>query len=154
MLIFKMTKILGISAFYHDSAAAIIFDDNIVAAAQEERFTRIKHDPSFPFQSIKYCLNEAKIELTDVDYIVFFEKPLLKFHRLFKTYFSFAPRGFETFTKAMPIWIKEKLLQKNLLYKNLKKINYKFSNKNKIKFSTHHLSHAASAFFLVHLRMQ
>ncbi len=142
-----MTKILGISAFYHDSAAAIIFDDNIVAAAQEERFTRIKHNPSFPFQSIKYCLNEAKIELTDVDYIVFFEKPLLKFHRLFKTYFSFAPRGFETFTKAMPIWIKEKLLQKNLLYKNLKKINNKFSNKNKIKFSTHHLSHAASAFF-------
>ncbi len=142
-----MKKILGISAFYHDSAAVIIFDDNIIAAAQEERFTRIKHDQSFPFESIKYCLKEAKIELTDVDYIVFFEKPFLKFHRLIKTYFSLAPKGFETFIKAIPIWIKEKLFQKELLYKNLRKIDIKFRDKKKIKFSTHHLSHAASAFF-------
>ena len=103
-----MTKILGISAFYHDSAAAIIEDGNIIAAAQEERFTRKKHDPSYPFHAIKFVLNYSKIKLSEVDKIVFFEKPFLKFERLLETYVAMAPRGFLQFSKAMPVWLREK----------------------------------------------
>ena len=102
-----MTKILGISAFYHDSAAAIIEDGNIIAAAQEERFTRKKHDPSYPFHAIKFVLNYSKIKLSEVDKIVFFEKPFLKFERLLETYVAMAPRGFLQFSKAMPVWLRE-----------------------------------------------
>ena len=109
-----MTSILGISAFYHDSAAAIIVDGNIVAAAQEERFTRKKHDPSYPHNAIEFVLNYANLKLNEVDQIVFFEKPFLKFERLLETYVAFAPRGFISFAKSMPLWIKEKLFQKKL----------------------------------------
>ncbi len=142
-----MTKILGISAFYHDSAASILIDGEIVAAAQEERFTRIKHDPSYPYHAIEFVLDYAKLKLSDIDQIVFFEKPFLKFERLLETYVAFAPKGFISFAKAMPLWIKEKLFQKNYLFNKLKEhdINYK-SDKN-LFFSDHHLSHAASAFF-------
>ena len=142
-----MKSILGISAFYHDSAACILIDGKIIAAAQEERFTRKKHDPSYPHNAVEFVLNFAKLKLNDVHQIVFFEKPFLKFERLLETYVAFAPRGFISFAKAMPLWIKEKLFQKNLLFNKLKEhdINYK-SDKN-IFFSDHHLSHAASAFF-------
>ena len=142
-----VSYILGISAFYHDSAATILIDGKIVAAAQEERFTRIKHDSSFPVNSIKFVLNFAKIDLSKIDQIVFYEKPFLKFERILETYVGFAPKGFKSFTKSMPIWLKEKLFQKNLLFKNLKKIDEKFKNIEKIHFSDHHLSHASSAFF-------
>jgi carbamoyltransferase len=138
--------ILGISAFYHDSAASLIHDETIIAAAQEERFTRIKHDASFPINSIKFCLSEKNIDLSQLDYVVFYEKPFLKFERLLETYLNFVPRGFKSFRMAMPIWIKEKLFQKDILYKNLKKIDSSFELK-KILFSEHHLSHAGSAFF-------
>ena len=111
-----MTSILGISAFYHDSAAALIKDGEIVAAAQEERFSRKKHDPRYPFNAVKYVLAEGKLKLSEVDHIVFFEKPFLKFERLLETYVAFAPKGFVSFAKAMPLWIKEKLFQKNLLF--------------------------------------
>lgn len=142
-----MNSILGISAFYHDSAACILKGGEIIAAAQEERFTRIKHDPSYPYNSIEFVLKYANLKLSEVDQIVFFEKPFLKFERLLETYVAFAPKGFISFSKAMPIWIKEKLFQKNYLFNKLKlhDINYK-SDKN-IFFSDHHLSHAASAFF-------
>ena len=142
-----MSSILGISAFYHDSAACILKDGKIIAAAQEERFTRKKHDPSYPKKAIEFVLKYANLELNDVDQIVFFEKPFLKFERLLKTYFAFAPKGFVSFSKAIPLWITEKLFQKNFLFNKLKEHdkNYK-SNKN-IFFSDHHLSHAASAFF-------
>ena len=142
-----MKSILGISAFYHDSAACILIDGEIVAAAQEERFTRKKHDPSYPSNAIKFVLDYANLKLNQVDQIVFFEKPFLKFERLLETYVAFAPKGFVSFSKAMPLWIKEKLFQKNLLFNYLKEqdVNYK-SDKN-IFFSDHHLSHAASAFF-------
>ncbi len=142
-----MKSILGISAFYHDSAACILIDGKIIAAAQEERFTRKKHDPSYPHNAVEFVLSFAKLKLNDVHQIVFFEKPFLKFERLLETYVAFAPRGFISFAKAMPLWIKEKLFQKNLLFNKLKEhdINYK-SDKN-IFFSDHHLSHAASAFF-------
>ena len=139
--------ILGISAFYHDSAACILKDGEIIAAAQEERFTRKKHDASYPFNAIEFVLKFASIKLNNVDKIVFFEKPFLKFERLLETYVAFAPKGFLSFSKAMPLWIKEKLFQKNMLFNCLKKhdINYK-SDKN-LYFSNHHLSHAASAFY-------
>ena len=142
-----MKSILGISAFYHDSAASIIIDGKIIAAAQEERFTRIKHDKSYPFNAIEFVLKYTKLKLSQIDYIVFFEKPFLKFERLLETYVAFAPRGFESFCKAMPIWLSEKLFQKNLLFKELKKHDEKFNDKTKIMFSDHHLSHAASAYF-------
>ena len=116
-----MTSILGISAFYHDSAAAIIIDGNIIAAAQEERFTRKKHDPNYPKNAINFVLNYSNLKLSEVDQIVFFEKPFLKFERLLETYVAFAPKGFISFSKAMPLWIKEKLFQKNLLFKKLQK---------------------------------
>ena len=142
-----MSSILGISAFYHDSAACILKNGKIIAAAQEERFTRKKHDPNYPHNAVEFVLNFANLKLSEVDQIVFFEKPFLKFERLLETYVAFAPKGFLSFAKAMPIWIKEKLFQKNYLFNKLKEhdLNYK-SDKN-IFFSDHHLSHAASAFF-------
>ena len=142
-----MISILGISAFYHDSAAAIIKDGKIIAAAQEERFSRIKHDSSYPFHSVNFVLKEAKLNLSEVDYIVFYEKPFLKFERLLETYVAFAPRGFRSFCMSIPVWLREKLFQKNLLYKELKKHDDKFDNIEKIFFSEHHFSHAASAFY-------
>tara|TARA_Y100000590_G_C15729377_1_gene1016409 strand:- start:137 stop:1972 length:1836 start_codon:yes stop_codon:yes gene_type:complete len=140
-------SILGISAFYHDSAACILVNGKIVAAAQEERFTRIKHDSSYPHNAVEFVLNFANLKLSELDHIIFFEKPFLKFERLLETHVAFAPKGFVLFSKAMPLWIKEKLFQKNLLYNNLKKHDKNFNNQNKIFFSEHHLSHAASAFF-------
>jgi carbamoyltransferase len=142
-----MKSILGISAFYHDSAASIIIDGKIVAAAQEERFTRIKHDQSYPHNAIEFVLKFAKLTLSEVDHVVFFEKPFLKFERLLETYVAFAPRGFKSFCKAMPIWLNEKLFQKKLLFKELKKHDKNFNDQKKIMFSDHHLSHAASAFY-------
>jgi len=142
-----MTKILGISAFYHDSAASIIVDGKIIAAAQEERFTRKKHDPSYPFNAIEFVLNYANIKLNDIDQIVFFEKPFLKFERLLETYVAFAPKGFKSFCMSMPIWLKDKLFQKKILFNELKRHDKKFNDDKKIYFSDHHLSHAASAFF-------
>ncbi len=142
-----MISILGISAFYHDSAAAIIVDGKIVAAAQEERFTRKKHDSSYPYNAVKFVLEFTKLNLSDVDHIVFYEKPFLKFERLLETYVAFAPRGFKQFTKSMPAWLREKLFQKNMLMKLLKEHDQNFVNEKKIYFSEHHLSHAASAFF-------
>ena len=142
-----MVSILGISAFYHDSAAAILVDGKILAAAQEERFTRKKHDSSYPFNAVEYVLKFSKLKLSEIDYIVFYEKPFLKFERLLETYVAFAPRGFKQFTKSMPTWLREKLFQKNLLLKLLKEHDKNFNDEQKIYFSEHHLSHAASAFF-------
>jgi len=140
-------RILGISAFYHDSAAALVCDGVIVAAAQEERFTRKKHDSGFPVRAIEYCLEEAGITLEQVDYVVFYDKPFLKFERLLETYLAFAPRGFSSFRMAMPLWLREKLFLKDLLHKELKRFAPKFDWASKLLFSEHHLSHAASAFF-------
>ena len=142
-----MTYILGISAFYHDSAACLLKEGEIVAAAQEERFTRKKHDASFPKNAIKFVLEYSNINLSSVDKIVFFEKPFLKFERLLETYVAFAPKGFTSFCKAMPIWLREKLFQKNLLLNKLKEIDENYKSDENIFFSDHHLSHAASAFF-------
>lgn len=140
--------ILGISAFYHDSAACLVQDGNIIAAAQEERFTRKKHDADFPFNAIKFCIKEAKINSSDIDNVIFYEKPFLKFERLIETYLSFAPKGFSSFSKSMPVWIKDKLFQKHTLNKELQKtFDHTFDWKPKMLFSDHHLSHAASAFF-------
>lgn len=140
-------RILGISAFYHDSAAALIDDGRIMAAAQEERFTRKKHDARFPVHALEYCLGEANIGLRDIDFVVFYDKPFLKFERLLETYLAFAPRGFKSFRMAMPIWIKEKLFQKNLLKKEFQRLNGDFDWENRLLFSEHHLSHGASAFY-------
>ena len=143
-----MNSILGISAFYHDSAACLLIDGKIVAAAQEERFTRIKHDSNYPENAVNFVLNYAKLKLNEVDQIIFFEKPFLKFERLLETYVAFAPKGFLSFSKAMPVWIKDKLFQKNLLQNKLKKHDEKYDKtKENIYFSDHHLSHAASAFY-------
>ena len=142
-----MTSILGISAFYHDSAAAIVIDGKIVAAAQEERFSRIKHDSNFPDNAVKFVLKYSNLKLSEVDHIVFYEKPFLKFERLLETYVAFAPKGFIQFTKAMPLWMKEKLFQKKLLIDYLKVIDGNFKDEKKVFFSEHHMSHAASAFF-------
>ena len=142
-----MTSILGISAFYHDSAAALIVDGTIIAAAQEERFSRKKHDARYPFHAIKYILSEANLKLTDIDHIVFFEKPFLKFERLLETYLAFAPKGFKSFSLSMPIWLKEKLFQKKYLFDLLKNQDENFNDIEKIAFSEHHYSHAASAFY-------
>ena len=142
-----MKKILGISAFYHDSAAAIIVDGNIVAAAQEERFTRKKHDATYPFHAIEFVLNFSNTKLSEIDAIVFFEKPFLKFERLLETYVAVAPRGFAQFAMAMPSWLREKLFQKKMLLQLLKSHDSNFDNSKKIFFSEHHLSHAASAFY-------
>ena len=142
-----MKSILGISAFYHDSAACLLKDGKIIAAAQEERFTRKKHDSSYPHNAVEFVLNYGNLKLSEVDQIVFFEKPFLKFERLLETYVAFAPKGFVSFSKAMPIWIKEKLFQKNLLFNKLKEHDENFKSDENIYFSDHHLSHAASAFF-------
>jgi carbamoyltransferase len=140
-------RILGLSALYHDSAAALLVDGRIVAAAQEERFTRIKHDARYPENAIRYCLEHAKIALKEVDYVVFYEKPFLKFERLLETYVAFAPRGFRSFTAAIPLWIREKLFQKDLLRRKLQELAPEFDWQNKLLFAEHHLSHAASAFY-------
>ena len=142
-----MTKILGISAFYHDSAAAIIDNGKIIAAAQEERFTRKKHDSGYPFNAVEFVLKYSNSKLSELDKIVFYEKPFLKFERLLETYVAFAPKGFIQFSKAMPSWLREKLFQKKLLINFLKQHDKKFDNPSKILFSEHHLSHAASAFY-------
>ena len=142
-----MTSILGISAFYHDSAAAILVDGKIVAAAQEERFSRIKHDSSYPFNAIQFVLDQSKLNLNDIEHIVFFEKPFLKFERLLETYMAFAPKGFKSFSLSMPIWLREKLFQKKFLFDKLQQHDDNFKDINKIKFSEHHFSHAASAFY-------
>tara|TARA_B100001057_G_scaffold256954_1_gene257194 strand:+ start:2438 stop:4279 length:1842 start_codon:yes stop_codon:yes gene_type:complete len=142
-----MKSILGISAFYHDSAAALLIDGKIIAAAQEERFSRKKHDPSYPYNSIKYVLSEAKLELNQIDQIVFYEKPFLKFERLLETYVAFAPKGFKNFLMSMPIWLREKLFQKKFIFEQLKRNDEKFNDIEKISFSEHHFSHAASAFY-------
>ena len=142
-----MKSILGISAFYHDSAACILKDGKIIAAAQEERFTRKKHDPRYPHNAINFVLNYANLQLSEVNQIVFFEKPFLKFERLLETYVAFAPKGFVSFSKAMPVWIKDKLFQKNLLFNKLKEHDKNYKSDQNIFFSDHHLSHAASAFF-------
>jgi len=140
--------ILGISAFYHDSAAALIDGEKILAAAQEERFTRIKHDQAFPVNAVKYCLDEAGLSLSDVDNVVFFEKPFIKFERLLETYVSFAPRGFVSFKLALPLWIKEKLFQKKIIREAMAAFSdEEYDWAGKLKFSEHHLSHAASAFY-------
>tara|TARA_B100001057_G_scaffold500807_1_gene617998 strand:- start:255 stop:2090 length:1836 start_codon:yes stop_codon:yes gene_type:complete len=142
-----VTKILGISAFYHDSAAALIIDGKIQSAVQEERFSRKKHDARYPKNAIDYILKESKLELNDLEHVVFFEKPFLKFERLLETYLAFAPKGFRSFSLSMPIWLREKLFQKKFLFDNLKQHDINFKDINKIKFSEHHFSHAASAFY-------
>lgn len=140
-------KILGISAFYHDSAAAVIEDGIIAAAAQEERFTRKKHDPSFPYQAVKFCLDYTGSKIDDLDAIVFYDKPMLKFERLLETYYGFAPKGLKSFMMSMPVWIKEKLFLKKMLLADLMKIQPFDRKKIKLLFPEHHLSHAASAFY-------
>ena len=140
--------ILGISAFYHDSAACLLKEGEIIAAAQEERFSRKKHDSSFPKNAVKFCVKEAGISSNEITNIVFYEKPFIKFERLLETYLAFAPKGFYSFSKAMPLWIKEKLFQKNILVNELKKIwGDEVDWRKKLLFSEHHLSHAASAFY-------
>jgi len=139
--------ILGISAFYHDAAAALLKDGKIVAAAQEERFTRKKHDPSFPAQAVSFCLNYGGIGVEDLEAVVFYDKPLLKFERLLETYYAFAPRGLKSFLSAIPVWIKEKVFLKKLIRDELKKIGAGAAKDVKLLFTDHHLAHAASAFF-------
>src|SRR3989338_1991916 len=134
-------KVLVISAFFHDSAAAIIVDGKVVAAAEEERFTRIKHDPGFPINALKYCLEEAKISINDVDYIAFYEKPLLKFDRVISQFLNSFPKGFLAFNKAMPSWLGEKLRIRGIIKKKLK-------YKGNVLFVDHHLAHAASSYLL------
>ena len=143
-----MTIVLGISAYYHDSAASLVIDGEIVAAAQEERFTRLKHDAGFPRNAINYCLKQAQIDYEAIDYIVYYDKPFLKFERILETYLAFAPKGFRSFMRSLPIWIKEKLFQKKLLISELRKcLGNNLDYKQILLFSQHHLSHAASAFF-------
>ena len=140
--------ILGISAYYHDSASALIKNGEIIAAAQEERFTRKKHDSVFPLKSIMYCLSEGNIKVTDLDSIVFYDKPLIKFERLLETYLAYAPKGFRSFLVAMPIWLKEKLFLKSTIKKEFSKIaGCKEKELPKLLFAGHHQSHAASAFY-------
>lgn len=141
-------KIVGISAYYHDAAACLVVDGEIVAAAQEERFTRKKHDSSFPINAISYCLAEGKITSKDIDYVVFYDKPFLKFERLLETYLAYAPKGFKSFATSLPIWLKDKLFQKTVIINTLKDVWGKDGRwDEKLLFSEHHLSHAASAYF-------
>ena len=142
-----MSSILGISAFYHDSAAVTVVDGKIIAAAQEERFSRKKHDSRYPFNAVNYVLEASNLKLNRIDYIVFFEKPFLKFERLLETYVAFAPKGFKSFCMSMPIWLRKKLFQKKFLFEKLKQHDDNFDDINKIYFSEHHYSHAASAFY-------
>ncbi len=140
-------KIIGISSFYHDSAATLLVDGDIHSAVQEERFTRRKHDSGFPLHALTYLLKNSESQLNDIDYFVFYEKPFLKFERLMETYLNFAPRGFLSFHKAFPLWIKEKLFQKKLILEYLKKLEPEFKDEKRILFNEHHLSHGASAFY-------
>ena len=140
-------KILGISAFYHDSAAALIEDGEIVAAAQEERFTRKKHDPAFPTNAVKFCLNYGGVKIEQLDGIAFYDKPLLKFERLLETYYAFVPKGLSSFITAIPVWLKEKMFLKRLIWEELEKIESFDRKKVKLFFPEHHLSHAASAYY-------
>tara|TARA_B100001996_G_scaffold360992_1_gene327401 strand:- start:434 stop:2266 length:1833 start_codon:yes stop_codon:yes gene_type:complete len=142
-----MTSILGISAFYHDSAATLVIDGKIIAAAQEERFSRKKHDSQYPARAVEYVLSEGNLKLSEIDHIVFFEKPFLKFERLLETYLAFAPMGFKSFSMSMPIWLREKLFQKKFIFDKLKNHDKNFNDIDKIYFSEHHYSHASSAFF-------
>jgi carbamoyltransferase len=143
----KPKKILGISAFYHDSAAAITVDGKILAAAQEERFTRMKHTPDFPVNAIKYCLEETGLSIDELDAVVFYDKPLIKFERLLETYYAFVPRGLVSFLKSMPVWIREKIFLKKMLKDGLEEVGHYDKRKLKLLFPEHHLSHAASAFY-------
>src|SRR3954468_20671603 len=140
-------RILGLSAFYHDSAAALVADGHVVAAAQEERFSRRKHDAGFPQHAIAYCLAEGGVSLDAIDYVAFYDKPFLKFERLLETYLACAPRGFRSFRMAIPLWLKEKLFQKQLLRDELRRFAPEFDWQNRLLFTEHHQSHAASAFF-------
>src|ERR1700704_1290108 len=140
-------RILGISAYYHDSAAALVIDGNVAAAAQEERFTRKKHDSDFPHQAIRACREPAGVDPGQVDHIVFYDKPFLKFERLLETYLAFAPRGLRSFQTAVPLWVREKLFQKNLLCNELKRYDDGADVTERLLFTEHHLSHAASAFY-------
>ena len=141
-------NILGISAYYHDSAACLVVDGKIIAAAQEERFTRKKHDENFPVNAINYCLTEARLSAQKIDFVVFYDKPFLKFERLFETYLAFAPKGFKSFATSLPVWVKDKLFQKSVILDALKgNLDKNTDWSNKLLFSEHHLSHAASAFF-------
>lgn len=143
-----LMKILGLSAYYHDSAACLVIDGEIVAAAQEERFTRKKHDDAFPVHAINYCLQEVKIDPADIDYVVFYDKPFLKFERLLETYLAFAPKGFKSFASSLPVWLKDKLFQKKMISDAFKaSFGREIDWTSKLLFSEHHLSHAASAFF-------
>jgi carbamoyltransferase len=142
-----MSKVLGISAFYHDSAAALVVDGNIIAAAQEERFTRIKHTAEFPVHAIKYCLEEGGYSIDELDAVVFYDKPLLKFERLLETYYAFAPRGLVSFLKAIPVWVRDKMFLKKLIYDGLLEIESYQKKDLNLLFTEHHLSHAASAFY-------
>ena len=143
-------KIIGISAFYHDSAAALIIDGKIIAAAQEERFTREKHTADFPVNAIKYCLDEGGCSINELDAIVFYDKPLLKFERLLETYYAFAPRGLRSFLKAIPIWMKQKLFIKKLIWEGLEQIEIFDRRRITLQFTEHHFSHAASAYYPHH----
>ena len=140
------TRILGISAFYHDSAAALVEDGHVVAAVQEERFTRKKFDEGFPRHAINYCLDHAGLRLRDLDYVVFYDKPFLKFERLLETYLGYAPHGFPSYLKAMPVWLGEKLFQKKKLIEEFQQIDAGFDS-NRLLFTEHHQAHAASAFY-------
>src|SRR5438067_2762296 len=142
-----MTSVVGISAFYHDSAAALVRDGTIVAAAQEERFTRKKHDAGFPANAIRYCVGAAGGSWLDIDFVTFYEKPFLKFERLLETYLAFAPKGFRSFRMSIPLWLKEKLFQKRLLRQELEKLAPNADWEERLLFAEHHQSHAASAFF-------
>src|ERR1017187_10134830 len=140
-------RVLGISAFYHDSAAALVRDGEIVAAAQQERFTRKKHDSGFPRHAVEYCLRTEGVPLEEINYIVFYDKPFLKFERLLETYLTFAPRGLRSFQVAVPLWVREKLFQKKLLCDYLQVHGAGFDLESRLLFTEHHQSHAASAFF-------
>jgi len=140
-------RVLGISAFYHDSAAAVVQDGEVIAAAQEERFTRKKHDAAFPANAVAYCIRESGTSLDEFDCVAFYDKPLLKFERLLETYIAFAPRGFQSFSMAIPVWLREKLFLKSLLIRELEKFGEVKDLEHRLTFSEHHLSHAASAFF-------
>ena len=141
-------KILGISSFFHDSAASIIVNNKILAAVQEERFTRVKHTPEFPLNSIKYCLEESGLKINELDAIVFYDKPVLKFERLLSTFYAVAPRGIRPFIKSIPVWLKEKLFLKKLIIDKLREIDSDINPKAlKILFTEHHLAHASSSFY-------
>jgi len=140
-------KILGISAYYHDAAACLVVDGEIVAAAQEERFSRKKHDARFPANAIRTCLEQGRCAPADIDFVAFYDKPFLKFERLLETYLAFAPRGFRSFSRALPVWLKDKLFQKHRIAEELGRLGGGIAWQERLLFSEHHFSHAASAFY-------